>query len=344
MAMKRAESSTDQGSWPHGPSAGSGAEPQGLSLVLDSVSPPEPEKGSQVGGVCPRSGFIRLTSEVGRVGVFPTVCKSWRCNICRRKKKSLVIERIQFGCYNLGSCFNITLTFRVVGQDRRDADSAERVLRRYWRSLRLLFPSLEYFKVVEMTMKGQPHYHVIIGGLDTSRRDHCRRAPEVDERNLRARCLDEVWCLEHVFSAAWEQAAGDSYIVQADAVYAVRGLGFYLGKYLTKTFFEEDQDGLDLGFRRRWSSSSGWPRFEQLQLRGTLKSRPGRSGWRRVDIMRKEDAAGWTNPGRWLEQTPTDGDFEKVGTAQAVEMDRKKSARIAGALAERILRGSNKRT
>ena len=287
--MSVAEIESTQSCWPHGLSAGSGAEPQELPLVPDSLTPQgsgELRRGSQSGGTCPKGGFIRLTSVTGRVGVFPTVCKSWRCNVCRRKKKALVIERIQYGCSKLGSSYSITLTFRVEGEGRRDAVSAERALRGFWRSMRIRYPHLAYFKVLELTKKRQPHYHVIVGGLGMDRRDHCRRKKEMDERNLRGLCkVGDDLCVEHEVSAAWRVATGDSYVVQVDSVYAVRGLGFYLGKYLTKTFFEEDEDSVALGFGRRWASSNNWPRFPKLQLRATSLSKPGRSGWRRVQVL-----------------------------------------------------------
>ncbi len=125
------------------------------ALVPYSITPP-PVLG---GVICPKAGYVVLTSDRGQKGAYRTICKSWSCRVCQKKKKSLFIEMVKHGCSVLGRCYSITLTFKMGLGEQRDARSAEGALRAFFRRLRRLYPNLQYLKVLEMTKKNQPHYH-----------------------------------------------------------------------------------------------------------------------------------------------------------------------------------------
>lgn len=75
--------------------------------------------------------------------------------------------------------------------------------------------------------------------------------------------------MAHVFSRAWYGVTGDSYVVHATAVRGAGNPGAYMGKYLAKTFGDNDRYKT-LGMKRRWSSSRGWPGSGRLRLEPSL--------------------------------------------------------------------------
>ena len=236
---------------------------------------------------CPHAGFVRLTARAGSI-VMPTTCKTWGCAFCSRKMLSLFKLRVEAGCLTLGRCSLITLTYKVEEARRWDAG----YVRRDWRALLRSTPQLrspnQWMRVTELTKKGMPHHHLILG--ETKGRERCYGNEEFDARRFRERsgCCD---CLSHVISREWFRVTGDSWNTHVTPVLGARGAAAYLGKYLQKTFVE--RAGLEtVGVKRRWSSSRGWPGNGRMRLR--LSAGPhGKTMWQVVDRHVGLDTVEW---------------------------------------------------
>ena len=242
------------------------------------------------------------------------------------------MEMVQFGCLTLGRSYAITLTFRRGSVGLRDAPYVERVWRAFCRRFRKKFKFESHLKVLELTKMGQPHFHLIVGGIGTIR-PHCRRTKLQTVKHLVGNCRLDEECLEHVISRMWLDSTRDSPIVYATMVHAPKGLGRYLGKYLTKTFTGE-LDAAELGFGRRWSVSRNWPRVPQMQLQGSVDS-----SWTEVRFASGTRMAKWKAEQYLVEMEET-GDFVRVGTELAEKMNDHKIKKQRQMLAERVLNGN----
>jgi len=299
----------------------------GDTLVLYSTTPPV--KGSATEGVCLRRGFIILETQTGRLGAYPTICKSWSCLSCSKKLLSLFIERAKLGHSKLAPLYFITNTFWMGSQETQvGAKSAERVWREWLKRLRKKHPNLAYLRVVEMTKKGQTHFHSIMGGLGKLK-DNCREQKPTSSKHLLRNCKRSPACLEHEMSGLWHKITGDSYWTDVQTVYGITGLCRYLSKYMAKSFAEFERCKA-AGFGKRWTQSQNWPRIEKMQLRGTKNK-----AWKRAIPIHHQDQ-GVTLAHYLLDKTPDDGDFERVGTELAKEMENYRIAQAQAALVRRI--------
>lgn len=105
----------------------------------------------------------------------------------------------------------------------------------------------------------------------------------------------------HDMSRDWFESTGDSFVTETVDVYNPRGMGSYLGKYVTKAFGQRKElEGL--GFSRRYTTSRGWP-GKRSRLAGSTDE-SGWSEWRKVERQNKK-----YNPGT----------YDKVGSAAALE-------------------------
>lgn len=249
-------------------------------------------KGSASSSECPRAGYMRLKI-FDNVVTVPTSCKTWRCLSCRDRVKSYVRMRMEHGILILKDCLLITVTYAIrEGVGKKDAvtvgkDWAEctRLLNNRWSlSPPSQSPKMKWFRVPELTKKGQVHLHLIVGGIG-ERVACCRPGTMGTCRHVKsyAWAMEEcrVDCLEHELAKVWYGVTGDSWVVDCRAVWSPAGASSYLFKYLNKGF--DDREELEaLGFKRRWSCSRDWPSPERMRFVVT-----GSKGWQSTQFIKK---------------------------------------------------------
>lgn len=238
----------------------------------------KPPAGIATSSHCPRRGYVRLSTFDGRVVYLPTTCKTWGCKGCRDKLRSLFILRVNTGFSILGRCAFLTITYRVkAGTALKDAESVRRhwaALLRAYRKYQPEIAAMKWLRVVELTQRGQPHLHLMIGPLGSlEARCWSYSGPIRTKEYLKN--WEECGCLSHVVSRLWYKITGDSWVVHAKQVDS--SPGDYMGKYLEKTFLSHGELARR-GFKRRWSSSRGYPGSGRMRL-----LRTGTEGWQRVD-------------------------------------------------------------
>lgn len=214
---------------------------------------------------CKRKWTVWLKNVNGEIQI-RTTCKTWGCVACEKKMISLFRLRVEAGVLALGRCAFITLTYRLGEKGIKDADSVAQDWKAFWRELKRsghASRSMKWLRVVELTKKGMPHLHLVIGPVQGNLR--CYGKGPFDERRFRAR-LAVCTCLSHVWARAWIKVTGDSYICFVVPVVNARGAGSYLAKYLAKSLGVRKKLR-SLGFVRRWSTSRGWPGNGRLRLK-----------------------------------------------------------------------------
>jgi len=273
---------------------------------------------------------MRLKGEDGRVGIFKTNCKAWGCLGCRERKKALLVDRIEYGAALIVEpLYFITVTFLTEGSSRRDALSVEKAFRRWCELMRLSYPRLTWFKSVEWTKKRQAHLHLIVGGMKEEVNRTCVRQRSIRGKVLSKPCRLREECLEHKISRMWLNASKDSFIVSCGNVVGPKGIAGYMAKYVTKeVFIWEDMKGA--GFKRRWSCSRNWPRYEKLELAGTRDD-----AWAQTRWSERGDEY------EYYGKSPEDGSFKKVGSDRAVVFAEKVAARRRYQIAKRIKNASD---
>lgn len=185
--------------------------------------------------------------------VVETGCKMWDCPACGPKVLSAVKMRMEYGCLRQKHLLFITLTFRKEFDDiRESATSVGTAWRRWLYYLKKLpqWKTMTWFKVIEVTKKGQPHLHLLVGGISLRKEEAARDAIN-----------------------AWMRATSfRSYIVDVQAVLGESGAAAYLSKYMAKGL-QGRKDLQALGFSRRWSRSRNWPSPGDLKLKGIVDDR-----------------------------------------------------------------------
>ena len=229
----------------------------GTDILFPDVRP-----GAASTSECFRPGKVWLLSNDGEYAWMPTTCKTWRCKGCRDRMISLFKARVEIGCSALGRCAFITGTYKADVRSPQDATYVARDWKALWRKLPQLRKSLKWLKVMEVTKKGTPHWHMVAGPI-THERIRCWSGKLVARQYLRH--WESCECLAHEFSRAWYSVTGDSFIVHTTPVLGGGGAGGYMAKYLVKTFGAESRLKA-LGMARRWSSSRGWPGSGRLRL------------------------------------------------------------------------------
>ncbi len=238
---------------------------------------------------------------------------------------ALFKARVATGCSRLGACAFMTLTY-VEGSARlRNADCVKTDWKALFRRFKLVAPDLlelKWLRVMELTKKGTPHHHVVVGTIKQPAR--CWPRDGFDVRRYRRR-MDSCECLAHAFAREWYTVTGDSYIVHGTPVTSAVGAGSYLAKYMTKEF--ENERASALGMVRRWSSSRGWPGSGRLRLLQTEKG-----GWDRTSFGYGHwDADLVGGPADLLERT---GDV--LDRANDAQKARRRLLRTKGVLAPRM--------
>ena len=266
------------------------------------------DRGRASSTLCIKKGYAWLQEKTtGRKYYVPTNCRTWSCRGCRDRNLAAVRLRIQYGCWMLKASLLITVTYKIGKTSAvRTADVAGRDLARLFTSIGRQNPKLTWFKVPELTKKGQVHFHLVVGGLD-GQVPACERRARYDKRWFARSCL----CVEHVWARMWFAITGDSWVVDAREVLSPADTASYLGKYLVKGMVHR-RALVALGYTRRWSCSRNWPRGE-LHLLGTTESR-----WRAQGFIEGYDET-------LQDLVEAMGDIrvmERVGSASAMEFDK----------------------
>ncbi len=226
---------------------------------------------------CPRGGWIWLTTKWGISITVPTVCQTWRCPRCGQKRKAYASMRAEHGCLFLawrGPLRLITVTYRMTGpQDIQNAQSALSDFRRLVQLLRRRSKSqFRWFRVPEVTRKGQIHWHVISGDL-------------IGSRLSLERLVRDCWAL-----ASRRKGVVHNYVVDVSPTNAANAAG-YVSKYLLKSAMGFEAL-TQRGFTRRWACSRDWTKPEPIQLRGTVEDAWLRKEWFSPLVGEKETRVG----------------------------------------------------
>ncbi len=234
--------------------------------------------GSGSSSACPRSGSMLLETWDQRRLFVNTNCNTWRCISCRDRLMARFKKRVSTGVSTLGQCIFITLTYQVDGFIARGALCVKRDWEAFLRRLRKNCPELaamKWLRVMELTRKGVPHFHLVMGPVPLGRRIRCwRRDEKVVAAGYLAR-MARCDCIAHALSREWYAVTGDSWMVHAIPVTGAKGAGGYLAKYMRKEF--DGERAAALGMSRRWSTSVGWPGGARRRLRQSEMP----EGWRR---------------------------------------------------------------
>ncbi len=276
---------------------------------------------------CPRKGSVLLESWSQRRVIVNTSCKMWRCKSCRDRNMAGFKMKVSTGVSRLGRCAFITITYKA---DGKWADTAESVSRD-WRALRrrLLLNApwvseLRFLRVMELTKKGTPHHHLVMGPVPLDKKIRCwRRNDKLDGGWYLSR-LDSCLCMAHTISREWYAVTGDSFMVHGIPVTGAAGAGGYMAKYMGKEFDGERAEVL--GMQRRWSTSHKWPGTGRVRLKQS--GRP--EGWRRKSFR-------YGQVGSDIEGGPADL-LERQGDSLDKALARKRSA---GRIVKQIKGGSN---
>ena len=191
---------------------------------------------------------------------------------------------IQYGASALAQSWFITLTYDANQESARAAAvSVNKDFRRLLLSLKKDNPHLTWFRMMELTKEGIPHFHLIVGNLRNGgpSADRPLVAGQLQNfsQNLKVRCStprDADWvnkpcpknCIQHEWGKAWTKITG-SYIVGVRRTTSPHKAASYMAKYLTKGLLH--REALEtLGFKRKWSCSRNWPRPTPTRLIGSV--------------------------------------------------------------------------
>ncbi len=213
-----------------------------------------------------------LTAKWGITIVMPTVCQTWRCPRCGNKRKAYASLRAEHGCLSLqwpGPLRLITVTYRMTGQaDLVDAASALADFRRWLQLMRRRTRSqFRWFRVPEVTKKGQTHWHVISGDLI---------GPKLEAERL----VRDCWAI-----ASRRHGRVINHVVDVSETTSSRASS-YVSKYLVKGQLNFAPLS-ERGFTRRWGTSRDWTHPASLELRGTAED-----SWLRKEFIKPSGATG----------------------------------------------------
>ena len=253
-----------------------GAERSEAPSALDTTKDKWYHPGAALSSRCPREGSMLLESKEGKRIIVNTTCNSWRCTSCRDKNRARFKAVVASGISNLANSAFITITYKADSQRLLVAGCVARDWKALFRALKKSDPwivSLPKMRIMELTKRGTPHFHLVIGNIPEERRIRCfGRSLNIDDYRRR---FDDCLCVAHCIARAWARVqGGESYIVHSMPVSSAMGAAVYLSKYLDKGF--DAERGERLGMKRRWSTSRNWP----SEARSRLKE-SGR-GWRRT--------------------------------------------------------------
>ena len=241
-------------------------------LILDRTIQPK-ARGSALLGECDRAGFTELFTAAGRSVILPTTCKTWGCIVCQKKLLGLFKARVEVGVSTLGRCGFMTITYLADSERVRDAACVRKDWQALWRSLKRSGQQWKWLKVTELTKRGIPHHHIVLGPMDPTQQMRChgRSIRKGKETRVYISRIPTCTCLSHRFARAWVHITGDSFMCFATEVTSAVGAASYMAKYMQKTFLRKGYDG------RRFSTSRDWPGGERIRLRVTQEG-----GWSHI--------------------------------------------------------------
>ncbi len=233
---------------------------------LDTVKDKLYERGAGSSGRCPREGSVLLEANIGGVVIVNTTCHSWRCVGCRDRNRYRFRKMVEAGVSDLVRSLFITITYKAGTARLEDAECVSKDWRELWRRVKRQEPKLwglPMLRVMELTKRGTPHFHVLIGNLPEDLSPRCY-GNSFDGKAYERR-FDDCLCVSHRLGRVWKDVQdGESWIVHVVPVSSARGAGKYLGKYLDKEF---DGDRMKyLGMARRWSVTRNWPKEKRPRL------------------------------------------------------------------------------
>lgn len=229
-------------------------------------------------GDCPRAGSVLLEDWRMRRVLINTTCNSWRCLGCRDRNMAAFKARVSTGVSRLGRCSFTTLTYKADVRPQSDAKYVSTDWKALMRRLRRNAPwvkDLAWLRVMELTQKGTPHHHLVMGPIPQGKQIRCWRRNDKIVADWYLGRMDSCECLAHCIAREWYAVTGDSWMVHAIPVTSSKGAGAYLAKYMRKEFDGERAE--TLGMSRRWSTSRSWPGSKRLRLVQSGKA----NGWRR---------------------------------------------------------------
>lgn len=268
-------------------------------------------------GECGRMGYSELFTPQGRSVILKTTCKTWGCVVCQKKLLSLFKGKVELGVSRLGRCAFMTTTYLAGSARLLDVQSVAKDWQALWLSLRRQGFQWKWLKVTELTAKGTPHHHIVLGPIAKEKEIRChgskiRKGAQTAAYIRRIRGCD---CLAHDFARSWLRITGDSYMCFATPVTDAIGAAGYMAKYMTKGFTRGSVG-------RRYSSSRDWPAGERIRLRQTREG-----GW---DYIRRWPAANFNTA---IDYNELEADLlERVG--DPVHLERQLRNRKRGAQAE----------
>ena len=253
-------------------------------LSLDTTKDKWYQRGAAGSSDCPRAGSILLEDWKGGVVIVNTTCNSWRCLGCRDRNLRRFKAIVSSGISTLDRSSFITITYKAGTARLLDAGCVAKDWRALWRLLKKTAPDLARLpklRVMELTKKGTPHFHLILGDVPSDRRIRCYGS-SFDVRRFTDR-LPLCACVSHEIARAWRRVQdGESWIVHAIPVGGAKGAAAYLAKYMQKTL--DAPRMAELGMKRRFSISRNWPSDRRVRLAVSVSAK----GWHRTQWEGRE--------------------------------------------------------
>jgi hypothetical protein len=110
--------------------------------------------------ICPGSTLATAWStEIGRSVVISVGCRRWACSFCGRRKVAALAKRVEAA--KPSRLVTLTVDPSRWDSPRHAYDGTRRALSPFTRAMRRT-GEFEYLRVLEMTKKGWPHYHLLV--------------------------------------------------------------------------------------------------------------------------------------------------------------------------------------
>lgn len=138
---------------------------------------------------CPRSKTMEGWSETLATWVIISItCKNWGCPVCGRKKVAHYAQKVSAAKPN--RLITLTVNPSHWTNPREAYDGTRRCIPKLSARIRKQFGEFEFFRVLEATKKGWPHYHLITRSpyipqhVLSHEWNELTRAPIVDVRQM----------------------------------------------------------------------------------------------------------------------------------------------------------------
>jgi len=141
---------------------------------------------------CPRSKTMQGYSERLACWVLISItCKNWGCPICGRKKVAHYARKVEAAEPN--RFITLTINPAMWSNPREAYDGTRRAVPKFAAAIRKVYGEFEFFRVLEVTKKGWPHYHLVTRSAYLPQPELSRLwkeltgAPIVDVRQIKKR-------------------------------------------------------------------------------------------------------------------------------------------------------------